>query len=125
MIVIHHSRIKNITTNGLSYIDDQHEEVFIDFNECSRNWVHYLNSSELFEGEGRSINSTSCVGWRDAFDNPMYVELFTEPRTRFVYPYGKSFLKRIENMRSRRVYTHFRETNDSIIKHGWTTFDRG
>ncbi|NIK68644.1 hypothetical protein EV294_102355 [Paenibacillus sp. BK033] len=125
LIVIHHSRIKNITSCGLAYFNDQHAEVLIDFMECRKNGVLYLNRSDLFEGEDRSIHSSSCVGLRDAFDNPMYIELFTEPRTRFVYPYRSSFLKIIGNLRSRRAYAQFRKTNDSLTKHGWTTLDLG
>ncbi|WP_116190828.1 hypothetical protein [Paenibacillus taihuensis] len=119
----HHSRIKVINTDGLSYLDDQDREIYIDFAECRNNWVNYLNASDSYEGDNRSIELTKCVGWRDAFAIPMYIEFFTVPRTRFVYPY--SFIEKLRKLNSGRAYAHFKETANLIKRNGWSTFDMG
>lgn len=121
----HHSRIKGITINGLSYMDDQDKEVYIVFSECRSNWVNYVNASNSFEGNNRSIESTNCVGWRDAFAIPMYIEFFTVPRARFVYPYRRNFIEKLRNLNSGKAYALFKETNSLLKRHGWNTFDMG
>ncbi|WP_201008379.1 hypothetical protein [Paenibacillus glycanilyticus] len=106
-------------------MDDQDREVFIDFSECKNNWVNYANESDSFEGNHRSVESTNCVGFRDAFADPMYIEFCTVPWTRFVYPYKKNFIEKLRKLSSGKAYVLFKETNDLIKKYGWSTFDMG
>jgi hypothetical protein len=49
------------------------------------------------------------AGYRNAFESPSYVELCTEPVTRFEFS-------------SRSEYDKFRQLME---KNGWDTFDRG
>ncbi|RAP77192.1 hypothetical protein DL346_01440 [Paenibacillus montanisoli] len=121
----HHSRIKGITANALIYWDEQDQEVCIDFSECRSNWVHYVNASDSFEGNNRSIETTNCVGCRDAFANPMYIEFYTVPRTRFVFPYKKNIIEQLRSLNSGKAYAFFKEINNLLMKNGWSTFDLG
>ncbi|GMK48852.1 hypothetical protein PghCCS26_59820 [Paenibacillus glycanilyticus] len=106
-------------------MDDLDKEIFIDFFECKNNWVNFANESDSFEGNHRSAESTNCVGFRDAFADPMYIEFCTVPRTRFVYPYRKNFIEKLRKLSSGKAYVLFKETNDLIEKYGWCTFDMG
>lgn len=125
MNVYHHKRIKGISKTGLTYLNELNQEVVIDFDECRSNWVKYVNSSGDFETTILSPDRNTCVGWRDAFDNPMYIEFFNEPRTRFIYPYKRNLYEWIRNLHGMRAYRHYRKTCTELEENGWSTFDLG
>jgi hypothetical protein len=117
----HYSSIISINNKGLAYKDSIHNLLFIDFSECRKSWVRYVNSSQEFSNQHIREEETRCVGWRDAFDKSPYIEFFTEPRIRFVFP-DKRILK---VWYLKKGYKKFRETCVKIEKEGWSTFDLG
>lgn len=121
----HHSKITSISYKGLKYVDNNNEEMLIDFHECRKNWVKYMNTSEYFEASKLKEDDTVCVAWRDAFHEPPYIEFFSEPKIQFIYPYKRTFYEWIRNMSSYEGYWYFRETCIEIERYGWTTFDLG
>ncbi|MFC4777149.1 hypothetical protein ACFO9Q_10185 [Paenibacillus sp. GCM10023252] len=125
MVIIHHNRILKILNNGLLYLDENSSETFIDFEVCRRNWITYINKSEDFEITELTEEETKTIGWRDAFNKPIYIEFFSEPRTRFIYPYRRNLYEWIRNRHGMKAYKFFRKTCISIEENGWTTFDLG
>ncbi len=67
--------IKNVTQDGLEYIDENGNTKFIDFKICSQ------NSAEL-------LNNPKYVAQRNILGNPWgtppYMEFFTKPLTKFI-----------------------------------------
>ena len=72
------SNIIDINREGLVYADENGDRQFIDFNECSKNWVKQVNeSNDNVTGDGaphRNISerTTTCVGKRDWFADKPY-----------------------------------------------------
>ena len=125
MNIYHHSRILNISKTGLSFFDGHDQMILIDFEECRNNWVNYINSSEDSETIDLSPDQSVCIGRRDAFEKPIYIELFTNPRTRFIYPYKRNIFEWIRNTHGMKAYKYFRKTCIELEENGWTTFDLG
>lgn len=78
----------------------------------------------------------NCVGWRDAFTEPMYFEfpgrtknvivVFTKPERRwFVGKRGLFFRLLRARFNTERNYRDFYNFQKQINKLGWTTYDRG
>jgi hypothetical protein len=124
-IIIHHSVIISIDKIRLIYTDFEGNQAQIRFDECRKNWVNYANSSTEFEKPDLKEEETCCVGWRDAFDKTPYIEFFTEPRARFVFPYKRTFYEWFRKLHSRKGYKYFRATCNELEAHGWSTFDLG
>lgn len=114
-------QIKDITPEGLSYIDDEGKEQFINFSECYASYVQKSTSPEYWERIKRLNNFTDAdwddhlervqlwreVGKRDMIGNPAYMEFNTTPPTRFTFATWDEFL----------------ETQQTIERAGWQTFD--
>lgn len=120
----HHSRIIKMSTKELIFLDLNDEEKHINFCECRNNWVQYINNSEITKNDLSEYHSR-CVAWRDAFSKPPYIEFFTEPKTKFIYPYKRTIFERIRKTRSNKGYKIFRKTCRELENYGWTTFDLG
>lgn len=78
--------IITVSEGGLLYRDKNENVRLIDFRTCNANWIKT-------HGEGTlSVFDVLCVGWRNTGDRKyLDVELFTEPRTRFVF---RSYIER-------------------------------
>lgn len=68
--VIHYRQIIEVNNIGISYRDNDNLLRTINFEECRRNWVNFVNSSDDFEISNLIVENSSCVGWRDYFDDP-------------------------------------------------------
>lgn len=97
------SQIREITVEGIEYVDDEGELRFIDFAICHENYVEkygrtdYVKkyketlgknvSDEEFEKVMERARSLRGVGARQILGPPWadgpYIEFFTEPPTRF------------------------------------------
>src|SRR5687768_13932017 len=84
-------RILSITPAGIRCLDNEGEEVFIDFRECRTNWVWFVIESDIWPHVTQlNEEDSTCVACRDAFDHPAYFEFFTEPRTRIEFHKSRS-----------------------------------
>jgi hypothetical protein len=114
-------RIKDITSEGITYLDDEGHEQFIDFAECYANYVKKETSPEYREQMKQLNNWTDAdwekdwekmadwkqVGYRDFGAKPPYIELQTEPRTFFTFATQEEFQK----------------ARMAIFRAGWQTSD--
>lgn len=108
--------IKSITIKGINYSDEPGEEIFIDFEECNKNWIEYRKRTENLDDE--KLDNIQIIdkgiGQRDICANPIFIEFFTKPFTRFEfkesadYPEPKEAFIRLQN---------------GIIAVGWKTLD--
>jgi len=81
--VINYNQITNINEREITYKDNNNKLKNIVFAECRKNWVDYVNSSGDFE---ITIENSICEGWRNYFDDPRYIEFFTEDRVKVIFP---------------------------------------
>ena len=119
------SRIKDITAQGLTYLNEQDEEVFINFAACFQRWLdqhtgaqgiksikepNHMNDAEWDEFV-EDIKVDKKVAYRnfdgDAGLTHPYIEFFTEPAIRFEFPGQKGFY----------------EVLGKLKQAGWRTFD--
>lgn len=110
-------KIISILPEGLTYQNGEGDQIFIDFEECRINFLKWLQKeNERTDEEMKNLNEkTKCVAVRNAFEEPRYIEFFTEPRVRFEFK--KSWIK--------DSYKEYRSLNTKIIEAGWKTFDLG
>lgn len=124
-IVYNHRRIMEINAEELKYKDDNNQIISIDFIECRRNWVKYINNSEDFDVTDLTEEKTNCVGWRDIFDKPPYIEFFSEPRIRFNFNDRRTLYEWLRKRNSSKGKEYFRKLQFKINENGWKTFDLG
>ena len=94
--------IITVTAGGLLYRDEEGRVCWADFVECNRNWQLSRRQLTLFDKK--------CVGWRNTGDGKVLdVEMFTEPRLRFVF---WSYLERDQSL-----------LNPMQARGGWYTLD--
>jgi hypothetical protein len=121
----HHSSIVKIDTEKIYYKDKDNVVQTIDFYECRKNWVRHLNESDDFQVTNLAEDETRCVGWRDIFHSPSYIEFFSEPRIRFVFHDRRSILEWVKGRKSSKGRRHFLSIQYKIKEAGWTTYDLG
>lgn len=115
---VHHNSIKEITPQGLYYIDEG-DTHFIDFIECRRNFVNYVNSSKDFNITDLKETESKCVAWRCM----LQIEFFSEPRIKIIIPYKRTLLERITKLNSRKCSRIYLGLLNRISENGWSTFD--
>ena len=109
--------IKNITAEGIAYVDDLGNDCFVDFKECNRNWIQYrIRTEKLHANEFENLKQIDkCVGQRDICADPKFIEFFTSPKfTRFNFEKSAEYQNPEEN---------FTKTQERILTAGWTTLD--
>ena len=86
------ARIVSVTPEQLRYCDADGSAHDIDLQQCAAQWVRWREEHAgefvLFPGvdaEGSRAWNAGCVGERGACDDPPWVELRSEPRTRFEF----------------------------------------
>lgn len=117
------STVLDVTTQGLQYLDDTGTGQFIDFPACRHTWVSYVNTSPDFTATNLTEHETSCVAWCDAGAAPLYIEFFTEPRTRFEFFAPRTLLERLVRRPGYGWSRHVRDLHQRIIEVGWTAYD--
>src|SRR5262249_11111443 len=121
-------QIKSVMAEGLLYIDDNGDEVNIDFSACYNNYLQKaispqyiqrmkeLNPTFRWDDEGVRQYIEKRTAWREVAkrnvlgpswgDGP-YIEFYTEPPTRFNFS----------------TADEYRKVSSEIERHGWRTFD--
>ena len=114
------STIQSITAEGLIYIVDE-EQHFVDFAQCRRNWVDYVNSSPEYATTEMDMTQTRCVVVRDASAEPPTIDFLTTPPTRLTFERaqrGRYWFRR-ENLAVADLTALQRQIQEA----GWTTYD--
>lgn len=122
--IFHHSKIKEVFADGFYYYGYKEQIQYINFRECRMHWVRYVNESPDFEQTDLEETSTKIVGWRDPSARPLYIEFFTEPRTRFTFEYRKNFWEWLLGKPAKREIREYIAMVETLVKHGWQTYDR-
>ncbi|BFT72384.1 hypothetical protein [Paenibacillus sp. P36] len=115
---VHYKNIKEITPQGLYYIDEG-DTHYIDFLECRKNFVNYVNSSNDFTITDLKEIESKCVAWRCM----LQIEFFSEPRIKIIIPYKKTLWERITKRNSRKCTRIYLDLLYRIRDNGWSTFD--
>jgi hypothetical protein len=114
-------QIKHITPEGITYLDDEGNEQFIDFTECYANYVKKKTSPEHWEWMKQHNNWTDAdwehylkrienwkeVAVRNIIGNPAYIKFHSNPQIYFAFATEQEFVD---------MYI-------SIGRVGWRTFD--
>ena len=124
-IVYSHRRIIEVTSKELLYNDNNDQIRNIDFYECRKNWVKYIHESNDFEVNDLTEEKTNCVGWRDIFDKPPYIEFFCEPKIKFIFNERRTLFEWLINKNSSKSNKYFIKLQYEINEKGWKTFDLG
>ena len=108
--------VRNITNEGINYIDSNGYEGFIDFKQCNENWIQFIKRKENLRvdrlNEIRKFDK--YIGQRDSCENPPFIELFTKPFIRFEFIKSNEYPEPIDA---------FKKLKEDIIKAGWKTLD--
>ena len=103
--------IRSVTTEGVEFVDELGNTQFIDFSMCYQNYLKREIRAQIpyvTEGQKRPNTILKYVGQRDVCGNPPYIELFTDPLTRFEF-----------NSSDQGFY----EFEQRIRRAGWKTLD--
>ena len=117
--------IQKCTPTGITYRDATGSVCSFSFAECVPNWVNYVNASEQLQATTITEQTSDCVGWRDFFANPPYIEFFTEPRTRFEFHKPQSWFEWLRFPNARHWREDFLELQHEISAAGWKSYDLG
>lgn len=106
-------QIKSVNQVAIEYLDEQGETQFINLQSCYENWLGMQQSriDPYYDERSKQIaEEWKCVGQRDRFANPPYIEFFTTPITRFEFKSPEE---------------GFHELRRKLEKVGWRTSDLG
>lgn len=125
MIILPGERIKQVTVDGLTYVNDAGEEAFIDFALCFQNWLepqltpealkkfkelNYMTDEQVENFVARMRNET-VVGGRDIGGYPEgklpRITFYATPSIAFEFP----------------TTDEFHRVRYWIKKAGWRTYD--
>lgn len=95
--------IINITSKGIKFKNEKITIEFASFEECNKNWIEYKKRKTGKE----TVTNLMYIGQRDSTSEPMFIELFTKPFTRF------EFLNREE----------YNKVRDEILQANWKLLD--
>jgi hypothetical protein len=92
-------QIREVTAQGVRYIDENNIEQFIDFAQCNRNYINERLSPENWKWHKEwnhktdldwddyveGIKSHKKVGARNVFADKPFIEFYTQPRLTFEF----------------------------------------
>jgi hypothetical protein len=82
-------KITNITSEGVTYTDEEGNEQFIDFKVCLQNYIKTKekNRGSSVTDEDREFwQKAKYVGVRYTFSEPPNIQFYTDPRIFFEFP---------------------------------------
>jgi lipopolysaccharide biosynthesis glycosyltransferase len=82
-------QIANITPNGISYLDDEGNPQFLNFENCYQNFLMETQKqmgSRYTDKVKEFYKTWKSVGVRHPFDKPPVIVFFTTPPTEFEFP---------------------------------------
>lgn len=113
-IIIHFGRIKEIIKDGIFFVDEENEKHFIDFKECRKNWVEFAKNSDEMSCTDLKEDETNCVGWRNCIGKPSFIEIFSNPRVKFVLSCEQNIFEKLFRRESKKCYQEFYKVQKSI-----------
>ncbi len=125
-IVVMPTTAFSVTREALSYqgLDGIVHQLI--FAESRAHWIAYLNRSPEFPGSDRTIADSRGVGWHDFGHRPPYIDIFGEPRTRFVFSAPASWRAWLWwKLRYPSFSPHaaFQALHELITAAGWRLYD--
>lgn len=112
-----------IDSNFLEFMTKDGKEIKIDFRQCRKNWIKYVNESADFSRSDLKERETKCIGERNCLGNPLYINLYSDPIMRIEFRYKQTISEKLLGHDSGKAYKEFRKLQDNVVKGGWTTFD--
>lgn len=109
--------LKDITSEGIAYINEAGEDCFVDFKKCNEGWIEYrIKTEKLADDVIKEVKKRDkCVGQRNSCSDPRFIEFFTYPKfTRFAFK---------ESEQCPNPEKSFSEFKNKIILAGWVTLD--
>jgi hypothetical protein len=85
--------ITNVTSEGLTYIDDEGNPRFIDFETCLQNYMVRWEKDGITDEAKAFWRKVKNVGIRFSFREPPLIVFYTEPRVYFEFPTKADFYK--------------------------------
>ena len=85
--------ITNVTSDGVTYIDEEGNQQFIDFESCHQNNLRAKEQrmgSNYTDEEKEFWQKAKYVGVRFALSDPPAIEFYTVPRIHFEFPTRES-----------------------------------
>jgi hypothetical protein len=111
--------LQHIDYNGMGFVDDSGQSHHVDFKICRKNWAAWANVN--LERSMDFPEDFNCIGNRDAWGKPTYIEIFSNPHIRFQFIptwrqriFDRRFVPQTQN------YSHLR---NKIFQLGLSTFD--
>jgi hypothetical protein len=117
------AQIREITPEGLTYVDEEGKLQFIDFEACYQKHmtafmkpehlerykeINYMTDEDL-QARLELMKDWKEIGGRDLYGNPPYIEFYSDPPVRFEFA----------------DVNEFHRVRYLVHKGGWHTFDRG
>ncbi len=122
--IFHHANITEMFADGFYYHGYNEKKGYINFRECRMHWVKFVNESADFAETALQETDTKVVGWCDASGPMLYVEFFSEPRTRFEFDYRRNLWEWLLGRPAKRSIKEYIELMERLIKLGWKLHDR-
>jgi hypothetical protein len=127
MITLNAKQIREVTPEGIRYVNEQGLEQFIDFAKCYQNFVKKWTSPEFWE-QHKQVNNLTDADWDRHVERVMkwkeigrsqpleppwsdgpFVAFHTEPPIHFKF----------------ETLDEYMNLMSGILKTGWKTFDHG
>jgi hypothetical protein len=118
----HYTNIIEIFGDGFYYYGYNEQKCYINFRDCRSNWVQFVNQSPDFSEKYPEETATKIVGWHSPSE--MYIEFFSEPRTRFVFSYKRNLWEWLLGKPSAKGIRAYIEVTEKLVKLGWKLHDR-
>jgi hypothetical protein len=109
--------LRHIDYDGMDFVDDSGQLHHVEFKVCRKNWVVWANAN--LERKQEIPEDFNCIGNRDAWGQPTYIEIFSAPHVRFEF-ISKWHQRIFKHHAIPQNYHHLR---NKIFQLGLSTFD--
>ncbi|MDD4797285.1 MAG: hypothetical protein PHO66_05910 [Eubacteriales bacterium] len=121
MLNYDYRRIRDISAQGITYLDEQGQPVFLSFEACRRAWAE--NARQCWRGDSAQVNwsLSRCVGESISAASPMYYQFYGQPQIRFTFDARRSWWRRVFAVPPATILA-FRRMGNRIEQAGWSVF---